>query len=198
MSCRQLLSRLLNLQALAIAVRKLSRAFVRFGSRARKSCMVVVSIRCLARGIGTNIISKRMFLTIRKMMTEIVVVTCCVLRTTPAATPSALCTRTATRTPPAPGIPVASPPLLAPNLKSNKIRPRKRTVTWGHSSVGRAPALQAGGREFDSHCFHQIVPCWLCWRLCGSVHYLTAIPAKNLSAADEVLRTHGLFRSIAQ
>lgn len=27
---------------------------------------------------------------------------------------------------------------------------------------------------------------------------MTAIPAKNLSAADEVLRTHGLFRSIAQ
>ena len=88
---------------------------------------------------------------------------------------------------------MASPPLLAPNLKSNKIRPRKRTVIWGHSSVGRAPALQAGGREFDSHCFHQIVPCWLCWRLRGSAHYLTAIPAKNLSAADEVLRTHGLL-----
>lgn len=88
---------------------------------------------------------------------------------------------------------MASLPLSAPNLKSNKIRPRKRTVTWGHSSVGRAPALQAGGREFDSHCFHQIVPCWLCWRLRGSAHYLTAIPAKNLSAADEVLRTHGLI-----
>ena len=160
--------------------------------------MVVVSIRCLARGIGTNIISKRMFLTIRKMMTEIVVATCCVLRTTTTATPSAMCTRAATRATAAPGIPLASPPLLAPNLKSNIIRPRKRTVTWGHSSVGRAPALQAGGREFDSHCFHQIVPCWLCWRLCGSVHYLTAIPAKNLSVADEVLRTHGLFRSIAQ
>ena len=126
-------------------------------------------------------------------MTGIVAVICCVLRTTTAAPTSALWTRTATRPAATPGFPLASPPLSAPNLKSNKIRPRKRTVTWGHSSVGRAPALQAGGREFDSHCFHQIVPCWLCWRLCGSAHYLTAIPAKNLSAADEVLRTHGFI-----
>jgi hypothetical protein len=27
--------------------------------------------------------------------------------------------------------------------------------TWGHSSVGRAPALQAGGRRFDPVCLHQ-------------------------------------------
>ena len=25
---------------------------------------------------------------------------------------------------------------------------------WGHSSVGRAPALQAGGREFESLSLH--------------------------------------------
>ena len=27
---------------------------------------------------------------------------------------------------------------------------------WGCSSVGRAPALQAGGREFESLCLHGI------------------------------------------
>ena len=27
---------------------------------------------------------------------------------------------------------------------------------WGHSSVGRAPALQAGGQEFESPCLHHI------------------------------------------
>ena len=27
---------------------------------------------------------------------------------------------------------------------------------WGHSSVARAPALQAGGREFESLCLHGI------------------------------------------
>ena len=27
---------------------------------------------------------------------------------------------------------------------------------WGHSSVGRAPALQAGGQEFESLCLHGI------------------------------------------
>ena len=27
---------------------------------------------------------------------------------------------------------------------------------WGHSSVGRAPALQAGGHEFESRCLHQL------------------------------------------
>ena len=26
---------------------------------------------------------------------------------------------------------------------------------WGHSSVGRAPALQAGGRQFESDWLHQ-------------------------------------------
>ena len=26
--------------------------------------------------------------------------------------------------------------------------------TWGYSSDGRAPALQAGGREFESHYLH--------------------------------------------
>lgn len=26
---------------------------------------------------------------------------------------------------------------------------------WGHSSVGRAPALQAGGHRFDPVCLHQ-------------------------------------------
>ena len=26
---------------------------------------------------------------------------------------------------------------------------------WGYSSVGRAPALQAGGQEFDSPYLHQ-------------------------------------------
>ena len=26
--------------------------------------------------------------------------------------------------------------------------------TWGYSSVGRAPALQAGGQEFDSPYLH--------------------------------------------
>ena len=30
--------------------------------------------------------------------------------------------------------------------------------TWGHSSAGRAPALQAGGRRFDPVCLHQC-PC---------------------------------------
>ena len=29
-------------------------------------------------------------------------------------------------------------------------------IQWGHSSVGRAPALQAGGREFESLCLHWI------------------------------------------
>ena len=31
----------------------------------------------------------------------------------------------------------------------------KRVPTWGCSSAGRAPALQAGGQEFDSPHLHQ-------------------------------------------
>jgi hypothetical protein len=29
------------------------------------------------------------------------------------------------------------------------------SFVWGYSSVGRAPALQAGGHEFESHYLHQ-------------------------------------------
>jgi hypothetical protein len=28
---------------------------------------------------------------------------------------------------------------------------------WGYSSVGRAPALQAGGHEFESHYLHHFL-----------------------------------------
>ena len=31
----------------------------------------------------------------------------------------------------------------------------ERTLRWGCSSAGRAPALQAGGHGFDSHHLHQ-------------------------------------------
>ena len=31
----------------------------------------------------------------------------------------------------------------------------KKTRIWGCSSAGRAPALQAGGREFEPHHLHQ-------------------------------------------
>jgi hypothetical protein len=33
----------------------------------------------------------------------------------------------------------------------------KTKEMWGYSSVGRAPALQAGGHEFESHYLHQKV-----------------------------------------
>ena len=33
--------------------------------------------------------------------------------------------------------------------------PVRPTTNWGHSSVGRAPALQAGGYRFDPGCLHQ-------------------------------------------
>ena len=37
---------------------------------------------------------------------------------------------------------------------------QKGSVLWGCSSVGRAPALQAGGHEFESHHLHEgIEPC---------------------------------------
>ena len=39
---------------------------------------------------------------------------------------------------------------------------------WGHSSAGRAPALQAGGHRFDPCCPYQI---------CGPVVQLVRMPA---------------------
>ena len=34
--------------------------------------------------------------------------------------------------------------------------PEDATLIRGHSSVGRAPALQAGGQGFDPPCLHQV------------------------------------------
>ncbi len=43
-------------------------------------------------------------------------------------------------------------------LKNNTLQTKKSvveyTLLWGYSSVGRAPALQAGGQEFDSLYLH--------------------------------------------
>ena len=36
-----------------------------------------------------------------------------------------------------------------------KLEKPRETRTWGCSSAGRAPALQAGGQEFDSPHLHQ-------------------------------------------
>ena len=36
------------------------------------------------------------------------------------------------------------------------IYPVTLSVTWGYSSVGRAPALQAGGHEFESRRLHSV------------------------------------------
>lgn len=43
------------------------------------------------------------------------------------------------------------------------VRPSTIALTglWGFSSVGRAGALQAQGREFDSHILHQILKLWV-------------------------------------
>ena len=42
---------------------------------------------------------------------------------------------------------------LSPLLKINEMQ-LYRKDTWGYSSVGRAPALQAGGHEFESRYLH--------------------------------------------
>ena len=41
-----------------------------------------------------------------------------------------------------------------PNQDEFRIQDR---LTWGRSSVGRAPALQAGGQEFESPRLHHLV-----------------------------------------
>ncbi len=35
--------------------------------------------------------------------------------------------------------------------------PLGRTIIWSHSSVGRAPALQAGGHWFEPNCDHHFL-----------------------------------------
>lgn len=39
-----------------------------------------------------------------------------------------------------------------------RIHPDPPKSTWGCSSIGRAPALQAGGRRFDPVQLHQLSP----------------------------------------
>ena len=41
-----------------------------------------------------------------------------------------------------------------PNKDRFRIQDR---LTWGRSSVGRAPALQAGGQEFESPRLHHVL-----------------------------------------
>ena len=40
-------------------------------------------------------------------------------------------------------------------LPEAEARDTELVPTRGHSSAGRAPALQAGGRRFESDCLHQ-------------------------------------------
>ena len=40
-------------------------------------------------------------------------------------------------------------------LKKNKHKTEPKPLTWGCSSAGRAPALHAGGQEFDPPHLHQ-------------------------------------------
>ena len=42
------------------------------------------------------------------------------------------------------------------NLYKDRFRIQDR-LTWGRSSVGRAPALQAGGQEFESPRLHHFL-----------------------------------------
>jgi hypothetical protein len=48
----------------------------------------------------------------------------------------------------------------------------ERDKSWGHSSAGRAPALQAGGRRFD--------PGWLHWRKCLEIGWLRVAGGTSL------------------
>ena len=45
-------------------------------------------------------------------------------------------------------------------------------ILWGCSSVGRAPALQAGGHEFESHHLHAGI------KPCKNVRFITGKKAK--------------------
>ena len=46
--------------------------------------------------------------------------------------------------------------LRIPSRFDVRLSSRDRALEWGHSSAGRAPALQAGGHRFDPVCLHQL------------------------------------------
>ena len=52
---------------------------------------------------------------------------------------------------------------------------------WGISSVGRAPALQAGGHEFDSRILHSVfyIPYFLCTLKTAHSNVFLMIPREN-------------------
>src|SRR5437588_5495651 len=58
------------------------------------------------------------------------------------------------------------------------MRSLKSTIHRGHSSVGRAPALQAGSQGFESPCLH-------------FVHWRDALRRVRLDAFDRIMGRHG-------
>ena len=106
----------------------------KFWIKSEKKPLDGTSIRHRAKVIGTNITGKKMSLGARSVMVPLSTL-CCVLLFTTTATPSAMCTRTATRTVTAQGLPMASPRLSVSNLCIKSISTTEvvqdKTITTG-------------------------------------------------------------------
>ena len=113
------------------------------GLSLKKKPLGGTSIRHRAKGIGTNTTAKKMCLGVRNGMVPLSTL-CCVLLITNTATTSAMFTRTATRTIPTQGFPMASPRLSASNLciksiSTTEVVQDKTTTTEAIASVVLCP-----------------------------------------------------------
>ena len=72
-------------------------------------------------------------------------------------------------------------------------------MTWEHSSVGRASALQAGGHRFEPYCSHQKLSLIVTFIGCGNGSVVERRLAKvnvagsNLVSRSKIIRTVFIF-----
>ena len=73
--------------------------------------------------------------------------------------------------------------------------PFKPIITWGYSSVGRAPALQAGGHEFESRYLHSIIGTtanllWTVIKCTLKIAYKKRNDKKNIKTSEVIVKTN--------
>ena len=66
---------------------------------------------------------------------------------------------------------------------------------WGYSSVGRAPALQAGGHEFESRYLHLIIGnteelLWKIIKCTLKIAYKKRNDKKNIKTSEVIVKTN--------
>ncbi len=82
---------------------------------------------------------------------------------------------------------------------SSPLKPRvfenMEDTIWGYSSVGRAPALQAGGHEFESRYLHLIIVNtvtvkWMIIRCTLKIAYKKRNDKRNIKTSEVIVKSN--------